>query len=352
MRNQDVNNGGRKELYAKVVSGIIAMLAQGTVPWQKEWVTPRNAFSRHAYRGINYMILTLCECESPYWATFRQIAKVCYPENAEWYAQQVKSGKQKKTYVQDESTHKKRLWAIGDPLPKYVGYPYGVKKGLHGMTVVFWAWVIKRSADETDEDAVAEGKAKMIPILRLYTVFNVLGQCTLPDRVKEKIKEAHTEDVIGDPEKIITTKDLPAIKHDGGARAYYDPKKDIIHMPKREIFFSDSGYFATKYHELVHSTGAASRLSRDLTGPRGYDVYSKEELTAELGAAFLCSVAGIANKQTEASSASYIASWLSVLKDDPSVLISAAGQAQKAADYLQGIQYTTDTLAEGDNGNG
>jgi antirestriction protein ArdC len=66
--------------------------------------------------------------------------------------------------------------------------------------------------------------------------------------------------------------------------------------------------------------------------------YSEEELVAEMGAAMLCGLARIDSKVIE-NQASYIENWLKRLKDDPKLLVSAAGQAQKASDYIVGVTW-------------
>ena len=109
-------------------------------------------------------------------------------------------------------------------------------------------------------------------------------------------------------------------------------------MPEHGLFNSRESYYSTLFHELTHSTGHKSRLDRvgitDL-GRFGDVNYSKEELVAEMGAAYMCGLAGIENK-TINESASYLKGWLSRLRNDSRLLISAASQAQKAVDYMTG----------------
>jgi antirestriction protein ArdC len=124
----------------------------------------------------------------------------------------------------------------------------------------------------------------------------------------------------------------------GGSRAYYQPSSDSIRMPDRETFDGSAEYYSTLFHEFTHSTGHKSRLNRaGITETHffGDEIYSKEELVAEMGAAMLCGVIGIENK-TIKNSASYIQSWLAKLKDDKKLVIHAAAAAQKAADFILG----------------
>jgi antirestriction protein ArdC len=112
-------------------------------------------------------------------------------------------------------------------------------------------------------------------------------------------------------------------------------------MPKPETFISREHYYSTLFHEMTHSTGHPSRLNRPTLSDAarfGDANYSKEELVAEMGAAYLCGFAGIENKTID-ESASYLASWLRVLRSDHRLLISAASQAQKAVDYVRGMQH-------------
>ena len=129
----------------------------------------------------------------------------------------------------------------------------------------------------------------------------------------------------------------PSITNDGGNRAYYVPTMDSIHMPAVNDFHGAGEYHATLFHELSHSTGHATRLNRDsleTPAPFGSEIYSREELVAAFGAAFLCATAGIDN--TVDNSASYIAGWSKALKADHRLVITAASQGQKAADYIVG----------------
>ncbi len=120
--------------------------------------------------------------------------------------------------------------------------------------------------------------------------------------------------------------------------AWYRPSTDTVGMPNRDTFHTSEGFYSTLYHELVHSTGHEKRVGRaeiQTHNAFGSEDYSKEELVAEMGAAMLCGMSGI-EKLTLANSAAYIATWLKRLKDDSRLIISAASQAQKAADYILG----------------
>jgi antirestriction protein ArdC len=130
----------------------------------------------------------------------------------------------------------------------------------------------------------------------------------------------------------------PMVTHDGGQKAFYRPLTDTIHLPEKTRFASVEEYYSTLFHEHSHSTGHSSRLDRKLdTDPKpfGSADYGKEELIAEMSAAFLCSHAGIQPRVID-NQAAYLAGWLKKLKQDKKLVISAAGQAQRAADWIRG----------------
>ena len=107
------------------------------------------------------------------------------------------------------------------------------------------------------------------------------------------------------------------------------------HAETQHVHVSEA-FYATLFHELSHSTGHEDRLNRKtLTDgtPFGSPTYSREELCAEMGAAFLCAMAGI-DDPTIQNTASYIHSWLRFLKSDPKALVIAGAQAQKACDFI------------------
>jgi antirestriction protein ArdC len=121
---------------------------------------------------------------------------------------------------------------------------------------------------------------------------------------------------------------------DSGLRSA--PLTDRTTLPPRELFISAEEEAATETHELIHSSGSERRLSRGgicEAAPFRSPVYSKEELTAELGAAYLCAEAGISNAVI-ANQAAYVAGWLKKLRDDRKLIIHAAAQAQRACDYV------------------
>jgi len=141
--------------------------------------------------------------------------------------------------------------------------------------------------------------------------------------------------------EIVANAKLCPIHHTGFA-ALYSPQDDVIRMPSPTSFRSPEDYHLTLFHEMTHATGHSSRLDREgITQPAkfGSERYSKEELIAELGAAFLSNEAGIfTNLQFENSSA-YLGSWIQKFQNDPRMIVSAASQAQRSADFVLGIEH-------------
>ena len=272
-------------VYSIVTEKIVAQLEQGTIPWRKPWraEVPCNMVSGKPYRGINVFLLAYQGYGSRYWLTFNQCAKL--------------------------GGH--------------------VKKGEKSTLIVFW----KRNQytqhnEETDQD---ETRSSMM--LRYYNVFNVM-QTDLAEKLglgnSERVADiAAAETIVSDMPR------RPAIER--GDRAAYSPTADVVYMPDRGLFSSMPEYYSTLFHELVHSTGHLSRLSRFEPGEPlarfGSESYSKEELIAEFGAAMLAGIAGIEQATLE-NSAAYLKHWIQRLKDDSKLLVSAASQAQKACDYI------------------
>ncbi len=280
------------DVYQRITARVLEQLENGTVPWHKPWsgddAAPQNLLSRKAYRGINSFLLACMPFDSPFWLTYRQA--------------------------------------------KQLGG--SVRQGEKSTPVVFWKWL--------DHEDVETGETERIPLLRYYNVFNST-QCELPDGKVPEQPAGPTNDFepIERCERVIVKMpSKPVIRHDANA-AYYQPNCDSIHLPKRERFDAHEEYYSTAFHELVHATGHASRLNRsgitDVAAFGGQS-YSKEELVAEMGAAFLCGHCGIENSTIENSSA-YIAGWLRKLRNDKKLVVRAAAAAQKAADYILDRQF-------------
>ena len=207
-----------------------------------------------------------------------------------------------------------------------------VKKGEHGSPVVYASTFKKKEQAETGEEIEAE-----IPFLKEYTVFNA-SQCEgLPEQyyALAEPKEAIPERIERADQFFANTK---ADIRTGGNRAFYAIGSDHVQMPPFETFRDAESHAATLAHELTHWTRHESRLNRDFGRKRwGDEGYAMEELVAELSSAFLCADLQITPEIRE-DHASYIDSWLEVLRQDKRAVFTAASHASKAVDFLHGLQ--------------
>ncbi len=263
-----------------VTNRILEEMDKGIIPWKKPWNTlnPMNADGR-PYSGINRILLSL----TPY-ADHRYL------------------------------TYKKALSLGGN-----------VRKGEHGQMVVFWKFdrVQEKDSEET----------KIVPFMRLYTVFNV-EQCEGLDLQPVNIERPFT--AIESAQAIMEGwHGMPRLQHKEPA-AFYSPRLDYINMPKPETFISDESYYATLFHEMIHGTGHETRLHRFETNEYSHDAYGREELVAEIGSAFLCAMAGIEIPEIIENHAGYLQSWIRAIKGNNNLVITAASKAQAAFEMIAG----------------
>jgi len=279
--------------YQLITDRIVEKLEEGTIPWHKPWADaglPKNLISKNNYRGINVFLLSCLGYESPFWLTFNQAKK------------------------------------LGG----------SIRKGEKACPVVFWKSYPKK-IQTTDEETGEEcEKTRKYFVLRHYFAFNS-SQCSGIDAKVPLIEpKKQSFSAIATAEEIAQNMpNPPKIKHEK-TRAFYCPPEDFVNMPRPELFDSSEEYYNTLYHELTHSTGHHDRLCRKAvmqTSYFGSNDYSKEELVAEMGAAFLSGHAGIETATID-NSAAYIQGWLSKLRNDPQLVVQAAASAQKAADYI------------------
>lgn len=280
----------RYTIYQMVTDRIVEQLEKGVVPWEKSWVSvggiPRNLITNFAYKGINRFLLA--GFDNPYFITFNQLKKI--------------GGR--------------------------------VRKGEKASMIVFWKIHEYKEIPLGGEEEVEKKKY----LLRYYNVFNI-SQCeNLTHKRLEELKEVqeHQREIkhIDEAEAIVNRyQTKPEIRH-GKPNAYYSPKDDYIGLPDRNLFNDDDNYYAVLFHEMIHSTGHKNRLNRlkeESENVAHKESYGKEELVAEMGAGFLCGIAGIEHVE---HCASYLQNWIDTLNGDVSLLVKAGSQAQKATDYI------------------
>ena len=205
-----------------------------------------------------------------------------------------------------------------------------VIKGSKSELIVFFK-PYKVSGTDTDGKKVD----KTIPLLRYYNVFHI-GQC---EGIKPKYASVVLPkefDPIEEAERVACEysdrEGIPII-HAQQNGAFYSPLYDRITLPLKNQFSDSAEYYSTLFHELAHSSGHQSRLNRfsvDSVWQESKDDYSKEELVAEITAATILATIGIETSSSFKNSAAYIQSWISALRNDKSLIISAAGKAEKA----------------------
>lgn len=289
---------GSVSVFEVVTNQIINLLERGVVPWRRPWTadgtTPKNGHTKRPYHGTNRFLLMVAALDrgysSPYWLTFRQAQE------------------------------------LGGT----------VRKGEKGTPIIFAKPVDRKDRKTGEPMTDANGDPVRCWIWRYSTVFNL---------------EQTTIEIPADPSAPAVPVPVPEDAHraalayleregiefrEGGDRAYYRPVTDSITVPAASQYTNGAEYLSTLFHEIVHSTGPESRLNRyQSTDPIrfGSEVYAKEELIAEIGAAFLCGAYRI-DQSTIENSAAYIGGWLKALKDDRQMVITAASAAEKAFSYI------------------
>jgi len=230
-----------------------------------------------------------------------------------------------------------RYWLTFNQANKLGGH---VKRGEQSSIVTFW--------HIGEEKIKADGSKTRPFLLRYYRVFNVCQT----EGIAEKLglgESARPVASIEECEAIVAG--MPnRPKFEQSDRAWYQPSTDSVGMPAHGLFTSAEEYYSTLFHELTHSTGHASHIGREgieILNTFGSESYSKEELVAEMGAAMLCGVTGIA-PATLQNSAAYLKTWIGRLKSDSRLLMSAASAAQKAADYIRGESAKDSPVGEGE----
>lgn len=290
----------KKDVYQVITDLIIDRLEKGSIPWRKPYNTfgpACNYITKKPYQGINYFILNSLDQKYPFYLTFKQATD------------------------------------LGG----------NVKKGSKSIPVTYWNFIY---TNKESQKKISLEEAKKLPanqvaksaFLKYYSVFNIEAVEGIAFEFPGSIHKPDNEKIVA-CENIWAEMPLPPRIQHNGNQPYYSPRMDYINMPAIQVFPNPEIYHSIMFHELIHSTGHITRLARTEiieNQPFGSDSYSKEELTAEMGACFLTNLAGIQSDETIDDSAAYIENWLTVLKNDKKFVIEAAGKAQKAVNYILG----------------
>jgi antirestriction protein ArdC len=296
----------RTDVYQKITDQIVAALETGVRPWHQPWKAEHSAgrITRPLrgngvpYQGINVLMLWSAAIEksyaAPIWMTFKQALAL--------------------------KAH--------------------VRKGEQGSLVVYADKIIRTKTTDSGEEA-----ERAIPFMKGYTVFNVEQIEGLPEHYYGK-PEVRTDPVqrIDRAEEFFAATGANVVH--GGSRACYIPSTDNIHMPCIDFFRDAESYYAVRAHETCHWTRHPSRLDREFGRKRfGDEGYAMEELVAELGSAFLSADLELTPEVRE-DHASYIASWIKVLKNDKRAIFTAASHAQRAVDFLHSVAKAAEAETE------
>lgn len=279
-------------VYELVTNRIIEQLENNIIPWEKPWSgTIDGAFNRVSKKPYSILNQMLLKYDGEY-ATFKQ-----------W---------------QELGGH--------------------IRKAEKSEIIVFWKmYPIKEKQDDGTEII------KTIPLLKYINVFHI-SQVDGVEPLKQKV--THDIEPIDKAEKILNdywNRENITIEHVKGDKAFYSPMFDKIQLPLFEQFKQSEDYYSTAFHESVHSTMKTSRCNRqeDRKGKVvsfGSEEYSKEELVSEVGSAQLMNMVGIETTKSFRNSTAYIQSWLKVLRNDNKFIVSASSKAEKAVNYILGIQ--------------
>lgn len=276
--------GKSKETIERSMDKIITLMEQGKMNWNKPWnagLMPQNYVSKKAYKGWNVFVTMFSGFESPYFLTFKQVQQ------------------------------------LGG----------SIKKGSKGLPIIFWSKLTYTDKDDKE-------KQRQYLFAKDYTVFNA----EQIDGIDFKTAPLNVLGTCEELDKALQTMPNPAsIKHVTSDHAFYTPALDAITMPLKGQFKSTEEYYSTLVHEIIHSTGHSSRLNRPSlveSAGKHSDSYAYDELVAELGAAFMTAMYGIANEQIEKNSAAYLQGWVGRFKSDKEMLYNASRDAQKSIDYI------------------
>ncbi len=290
-------------VYQMVTDRIIAALESGTIPWEKPWINTSGTNVAVSHQdGRRYSLLNQMLLDIPgEWITFKQAEK--------------------------EGGH--------------------IKKGAKSSKVVFFKMMQIERTDLDGNIVIDEdGNPRMnqIPILQYSCVF-------------------HIEDTEGIEKKYVANKPMPSdnlpiatidavaqsylarsgvtLRHYEQGRSFYKPSEDEIILPHMNQFQNTESYYATLFHEMGHSTGHPSRLARKMGCKFGDNLYSREELVAEITSAVLCNHFGIDTSKIQRNTVAYIQHWLTAIKEDNRMAVTAATKAEKAVKMILGEQAET-----------
>ena len=290
-----------RDLYQETTNKIIALLEKGVLPWRRTWSQfglAKNYVSGKAYKGINMVLMNNTDHNIPYFLSFKQAKE------------------------------------LGGT----------IKKGAKAEQVLYFKLTFKDEngkvlSQETASQYKKAGRVvKVLRFLKYYNVFNIADVEGIFFSIPE-VELKDNEQIEKCDQLVMNMPHPPKFETTNTDRAFYAPLSDLINMPSIQQFENSAEYYSTLFHEMIHATGHESRLNRkgiSQLGKKEKSTYSKEELIAEMGAAFLCATTGIDYDAITENSAAYVQGWLTVLKADKQFIFKVSAQSQKAVDYILG----------------
>lgn len=280
-------------IYEEITNRILAEMEKGIIPWQKPWTCSSGAVSHTTGRPYSLLNQFLI-------ASGRNFEEFPYGEYLTFKQAKAEGGK--------------------------------VRRGEKGNMVVFWT-LYPKERDKEDGTKTTD----FIPCLKSYYVFEV-SQC---DNIKRRHnpQERNVPNPIYEAEQVVAEyfgREACKLNVCESSRAYYSPLEDKVTVPRMSQYNSAAEYYSTLFHEVTHSTGHHSRLGRIKTGAVhfGSEEYSKEELVAEMGAAFMLNRVGVDCQRAFRNSVAYLQSWSRKFREDPRLFVTAAGKAEAAVKYI------------------
>jgi len=288
------------EIRVEITNKLLESLSEGRIPWRKPWAslggprTATNFVTNRPYSGVNVILTMLAEAKHgwpvSYWATFNQIR------------------------------------SIGSI----------VRKGEKATTIVFWQQIKK-----TVEDKQGNPVEKTIPLLKTWSVFNVMAQAE-GKAIDKFLAQPPLKSFDVDRTEFDVAVSATSARIDHGHEiAAYLPLKDRILMPDVGRFDSFADYAATTLHELGHWSQAKHRLNIEGS-------YAENELFAEITSSYLMAALGIPFADDMRNAKAYILSWVSRLANDPKAIFAASSAASKAADYLLAFSRPQEVISVGE----
>jgi antirestriction protein ArdC len=272
-----------------LMTDLIARIEAGVLPWRQPWTcaggdphTPLRADGL-AFSGSNAWLLAFASAmagySSPYWFTFKQALAIDAP----------------------------------------------VAKGARAAPALLY-----KTRIVGEDNGLEDSEQKVLRYLKTYAVFNAEQ---LTDCPAQYLDVPPADPILREATRNAILDAVPARIELVGQQPCFIPSLDVIRLPIPESFRSVEDFTATKAHELLHWTGAPSRLGREFGKRFGDEAYAFEELVAEIGAAALGLKIGLPPQMLD-DHAAYLAHWVKILKARPTALLEASGHAQKAVDHL------------------